>query len=52
MKTTAQEIIYWRAWPGFGELCNVKVDNGYTAIVVKPGEDAKQRPIETKEMFP
>jgi hypothetical protein len=51
MKTTPQEVICRGAWPGFGELCNAKVDNGYTTIVVKPGEDVKQRLIETKEIF-
>ena len=43
---------YWGAWRGFGrKLYNVKVDNGYTTIIVKPGEDVKQRSIETKEIF-
>ena len=51
MKTTPQEVIYWGAWRGFGKLYNVKVDNGYTTIIVKPGEDVKQRSIETKEIF-
>jgi hypothetical protein len=51
IKTTPQEVIYWGARPGFGELCNVKVENGYTAIAGGPGEDAKQRSIETKEIF-
>jgi hypothetical protein len=36
MKTTPQEVNYWGARPGFGTLCNAKVENGYTAIVVKP----------------
>jgi len=51
MKTTLQEVIYWGAWRGFGKLYNVKVDDGYTALIVKPGEDVKQRSIETKEIF-
>jgi hypothetical protein len=36
MKTTPQEVIYWDVWRGFEKLYNVKVDNGYTAIVVRP----------------
>jgi hypothetical protein len=51
MKTTPQEIIYRGVWRGLGKLYNVKVDNGYTTIIVKPGEDVKQRSIETKEKF-
>jgi hypothetical protein len=42
---------YWGAWRGFGKLYNVKVENGYTTIIVKPGEDVQQRSIETKEIF-
>ena len=51
MKTTPQEVIYWGAWQEFGKLYNVKVDNGCPATVVNPGEDVKQRSIETKEIF-
>jgi len=50
MKTTSQEVIYGSAWRGFGKLCNVMVDNGYTTIIVKPGEDVKQRSIETQKV--
>jgi len=42
---------YWGAWHGFGKLYNVKFEKGYTTIIVKPGEDVKQRSIETKEIF-
>jgi hypothetical protein len=34
-----------------GEIYNIKVRNGYTTIIVKPGENVKQRSIETKEKF-
>jgi hypothetical protein len=51
MKTASQEIIYRGVWRGLGKSYNVKVDNGYTTIIVKPGEDVKQRSIETKEIF-
>jgi hypothetical protein len=56
MKTTpqddiSQEVIYWGVWRELGKMYNVKVENGYTTIIVKPGEDVKQRSIETKEKF-
>jgi hypothetical protein len=51
MKTRPQEIIYRSVWRGLGKLYNVKADNGYTTIIVKPGEDVKQRSIETQEIF-
>ena len=51
MKTTPQEVIYCGAWRGFGKLYNVRIENGYTTIIVKPGEDVKQRSIETIEKF-
>jgi len=51
MKTTPQEVIYCGAWRGFGNSYNIRVENGYTTIIVKPGEDVKQRSIETNEIF-
>jgi len=51
MKTIPPEVILGDAWRGFGKLDNVKVDNGYRTIIVKPGEDVKQRSIEAKEIF-
>jgi hypothetical protein len=51
MKTTAQEVIYRGVWRGIGKMYNIKVENGYTTIIVKPGESVKQRSIETKEKF-
>jgi hypothetical protein len=57
MKTTQQRaqevqaVTYCGAWQGVGEMYNVKVENGYTTIIVKPGEDVKQRSVETKEKF-
>ena len=54
MKTTpheVQEIIYRGVWQGIGQIYNVKVDDGYTTIIVKPGEDIKQRSMKTKEKF-
>jgi hypothetical protein len=54
MKTTPHEvrkIIYRGVWQGIGKIYNVKVENGYTTIIVKPGEDIKQRFLETEEKF-
>jgi hypothetical protein len=47
----AQEVTYRGVWQGVGKLYDVKVENGYTTIIVKPGEDVKQRSKETKEKF-
>ena len=46
-----QEVVYRGLWPGMGKIYNIKVENGYTTIIVKPGENVKQRSIETKEKF-
>jgi hypothetical protein len=51
MKATPQDIIYRGVWREIGKIYNIKVKNGYTTIIVKPGEDIKQRSIETKEKF-
>ena len=57
MKTTQQEaqeardVTYRGVWQGVGRLYNVKVEDGYTTIIVKPGENVKQRSTETKEKF-
>ena len=51
MKTAQQEVIFQGVWRGIGKLYNIKVENGYTTIIVKPGEDVKRRAIETKERF-
>ncbi|UCG12703.1 MAG: hypothetical protein JSU72_19860 [Deltaproteobacteria bacterium] len=51
MKKTPQEVTYGSVWPELGKIYNIKVENGYTTIIVKPGEDVKQRSIETKEKF-
>jgi hypothetical protein len=51
MKTTPQNIIYRGVWQGIGKIYNIRVENGYTTIIVKPGESVKQRSIETKEKF-
>ena len=51
MKTTPQEVIYRGVWKGVGRIYNVKVENGYTTIIVKPGEDVKQRLVQIKEKF-
>jgi len=32
-------------------MYNIKVQNGYTTIIVKPGQDLKQRAKETREKF-
>jgi hypothetical protein len=51
MKKTQQEVIYRGVWQGVGRIYNIRVKNGYTTIIVKPGEDLKQRSKETKEKF-
>jgi hypothetical protein len=54
MKTTPMEVqdfIYRGTWRGIGKIYNVKVENGYTTIIVKPGEDVKKRSMKTKEKF-
>jgi len=51
MKAISQEVIYRGVWQGIGKIYNVKVENGYTTIIVKPGENVKQRLITTKEKF-
>jgi hypothetical protein len=54
MKSKPEEIpeaIYRGIWQGVGKIYNVKVEKGYTTIILKPGEDVKQRSIETKEKF-
>lgn len=47
----ASEVTYRGVWQGVGRLYNVKVENGYTTIIVKPGENITQRSTETKEKF-
>ena len=47
----AQEVTYRGVWQGVGKLYDVKVENGYTTIIVKPGEDVKQRSKEAKARF-
>jgi hypothetical protein len=51
MKRTPQEVIYRGVWQGLGKMYNIKAGNGYTTIIVKPGEDLKQRSKEAKEIF-
>jgi hypothetical protein len=51
MKTTTRDIIYQGVWLGIGKVYNIRVENGYTTIIVKPGESIQQRSIETKEKF-
>ena len=51
MKTGTQGVIYRGMWPGLGEMYNIKVETGYTTIIVKPGEDLKKRAQETREKF-
>jgi hypothetical protein len=51
MKAELQEIIYRGTWQGLGKMYNIKVENGYTTIIVKPGQDVKQRAKETREKF-
>lgn len=51
MKTERREIIYRGIWQGLGKMYHIKVENGYTTIIVKPGQDLKQRAKETREKF-
>jgi hypothetical protein len=51
MKKRPQDIIYRGVWQGLGKIYNIKVENGYTTIIVKPGEDLKLRSEKTKEKF-
>jgi hypothetical protein len=51
MKKTKQEVIYRGVWQGVGKIYNIKVEDGYTTIIVKPGEDVTRRSKETKEKF-
>jgi hypothetical protein len=51
MKSTAQEVIYRGVWPGLGKMYNIKAGNGYTTIIVKPGDDLNQRSKEAKDKF-
>ena len=32
-------------------MYNIKVQNGYTTIIVKPGQDLQQRAKETRDKF-
>jgi hypothetical protein len=50
-KTRNRKVIYRGLWPGLGELYNIKVETGYTTIVVKTGEDLKKRAKETQAKF-
>jgi len=54
METKPQElmeVVYRGVWQGLGKIYNIKVGKGYTTIIVKKGEDVKQRYIETVEKF-
>jgi hypothetical protein len=51
VKTELPEIVYRGTWRGLGEMYNIKVRNGYTTIIVKHGQDLKQRAKETREKF-
>jgi hypothetical protein len=44
-------VVYQGVWKGLGKIYNIWVEEGYTTIIVKPGEDVKQRSIKTKEKF-
>lgn len=51
MKINKKEIIYCGIWNGVGKIFNIRVGNGYTTIIVKPGEDVRARFRETREKF-
>src|ERR1043166_3809955 len=51
MKPKLQEVIYLGISLGRGKMYNIKLENEYTTIIVKPGQDLKQRARETGEKF-
>ena len=51
MNTELPEIVYRGTWRGLGMMYNIRVQNGYTTIIVKPGQDLEQRAKETREKF-
>src|SRR5437588_12713146 len=51
MKGKLHEVIYRGIWRGLGKKMDKKVENEYTTIIVKPGQDLKQRARETREKF-
>jgi hypothetical protein len=51
MKPRLQEVVYRGIWQGLGKIYNIKVENGYTTILVKPGEDLKKRAKDTQTKF-
>ena len=50
-KTQRRGIVYKGVWEGLGKIYNIWVEEGYTTIIVKPGENLKQRSRETEEQF-
>jgi hypothetical protein len=50
-KTQRRGIVYKGVWEGLGKIYNIWVEGGYTTIIVKPGEDLKQRSREIKVQF-
>jgi hypothetical protein len=51
MKKIKKRIIYRGVWQGLGKIYNIKVESGYTTIIVKPGEDVQKRSKETMQKF-
>ena len=51
MKTKFQELIFRGIWRGLGKMYNIQVENEYATVIVKPGEDLKQRARESREKF-
>jgi hypothetical protein len=51
MKTRIREAVYRGIWPGLGEMYSIRVESGYTTIIVKPEEDLKKRTKETQDKF-
>jgi len=51
MNKKQKEIIYRGIWPGLGKIYDIRVENGYTTIIIRPGEDVKQRSKEAKKLF-
>ena len=51
MKREIPKVSYRGIWPGLGKMYNIRVGTEHTTIIVKPGEELKQRVKETQEKF-
>jgi hypothetical protein len=51
MKNKPRDVIYCGVWQELGKIYNINVGDGYTTIIVKPGEDLEERSKQIKEEF-